>query len=418
MELNYFKIRIKNKKIKMAKEFSFEDLNKEMNKFSSLGSTLDKSEISLVDGYIHSGNYMLNAVLTGSFFKGYPGNRAVELAGPSGSGKTYLLLNAVKSAIEQGYYVIFYDSENAVDRELVEKFGIDSSKIRYEVVNTVQEFRTSIVNLLSTMIEAKRKGSKIPKIFVALDSVGNLATQKEVDDALSGSEKADMTRAKVIKSIFRIIMTKLAEVKGVLMFTNHTYQTQDLFSRQVASGGTGREYGASIILYLAKKQLKEGTTKTGIIVKIKPNKNRFAKPNEAEIHINFTKGMNPFIGVEKYISYENCGIQKGNFISEKEYEKLTDKEKEKCFIDEIKDGDETTQLIFKPKDSARKLCVKHLRDTVTPAELFTPKVLTPEVLKEIDDKIIQKEFQYATDVDEFDDIDAILENSNSDEDDD
>ena len=115
----------------MAKVFSFDDLNKEMSKHSTYGETIDKSSVSLIDHYIPTGNFNLNACLTGSFFGGYPNNRAVAIAGPSGTGKTFLLLNAIKQAQSMGYSIVFYDSENAVDRELVEKFGIDTKNMKY-----------------------------------------------------------------------------------------------------------------------------------------------------------------------------------------------------------------------------------------------------------------------------------------------
>jgi RecA/RadA recombinase len=229
---------VKEKEVKEnSKMFSFEDLNKTMSKISILGSTMDKSEISKIDEYLDSGNFHLNAALTGSLFKGYPCNRTVSVVGPSGTGKTFLMLNAVKNAQDKGYYIYYYDSENAIDQKLVEKFGIDPKKFFYVPCNTVQEFRTSITNLTKTLIEQKRKGIEIPKVMVALDSAGNLATQKEIDDAVSGSEKSDMTRAKVLKSIFRIIMTPMAECKIPFIFSNHSYQTQDLFSQAVAGGG-------------------------------------------------------------------------------------------------------------------------------------------------------------------------------------
>jgi RecA/RadA recombinase len=221
----------------MSKEFSFADLNKEMSKHSTYGDTLDKSTISEIDHFIPTGNYHLNACLTGSLFGGYPNNRAVALAGPSGTGKTYLTLNAVKQAQDLGYYIVYYDSENAVDRDLVEKFGIDSTKFRYEPCNTVQEFRSSVTALADTLIAQQAKGLVIPKVMIILDSAGNLATQKEIDDAKSGSDKADMTRSKLLKSTFRILMTKLGIVKVPFIFTNHTYQTQDLFSQTVSGGG-------------------------------------------------------------------------------------------------------------------------------------------------------------------------------------
>ena len=93
--------------------------------------------------------------MTGSIFGGYPNNRAVALAGPSGTGKTYLALNAIQQAQKLGYSIIFYDSENSVDKALVEKFGINPAKFRYEPCNTVQEFRTSISAVTDVLIEQR-----------------------------------------------------------------------------------------------------------------------------------------------------------------------------------------------------------------------------------------------------------------------
>jgi recombination protein RecA len=397
----------KNKQFKMAKEFSFSDLNKEMSKISEYGDTLDKSTISEIDHYIPTGNYHLNACLTGSLFGGYPNNRTVALAGPSGTGKTYLALNAIKQAQKQGYSIIFYDSENAVDRELVEKFGIDSANFRYEPCNTVQEFRSSVTAITDVLIEQKKKGAELPKIMIVLDSAGNLATQKEIDDAKTGSSKADMTRAKLLKSTFRILMTKFGICKIPFLFTNHTYMTQDLFAKQVGGGGTGPEYAASIILFLGKAKLKEGTEQTGIIVTAKPNKNRFAKPIPIKFHLSFQKGMNPYIGLEEYISWDVCGIQRGGWLTVTQYEKLSDADKEKCRRhDYIDDKGNEKYCYFQPKDTARKLCVRHLNDSVELNRLYTPEVLTDEVLQQLEPVIAEK-FKYGTeeiDVNELNDI--------------
>lgn len=208
-------------------EFSFDDLNKSMNSFSQYGGLIEDSTYSEINEYIHTGNYMLNACLSGKLLNGgFPCNRAIQLAGDSGSGKTYLLLNAAANAQKQGYYIIWYDSENAIDKNLVEKFGIDTHAFRYEIVTTVQEFRSNITNVLDTLIDAQNKGQSIPKVLFILDSAGNLATQKEIDDAKAGSEKADMTRAKVMKSIFRIVIAKMGIIKATFLFSNHTYSDQ------------------------------------------------------------------------------------------------------------------------------------------------------------------------------------------------
>ena len=392
----------------MAKQYSFADLNKEMSKISQYGETLDKSTISEIDHFIPTGNYHLNACLTGSLFGGYPNNRAVALAGPSGTGKTYLALNAIKQAQQLGYSIVFYDSENAVDKGVVEKFGIDPSKFRYEPCNTVQEFRTSISAITDVLIEQKNKGIKLPKIMIVLDSAGNLATQKEIDDAKSGSSKADMTRAKLLKSTFRILMTKFGICKIPFLFTNHTYMTQDLFSRQVGGGGTGPEYAASIILFLAKAKLKEGTEQTGIIVTAKPNKNRFVQPKNIKFHISFNKGMNPYIGLEEYISWDACGIQRGNWITVTQYEKLGEPDKEKCRLHKyVDDKGKEKVYYFQPKDTARKLCVEHLNDSVELNRLYTPEVLTPEVLQKLE-PIVADKFRYGTEELSVDAINEML----------
>jgi len=392
----------------MAKEFSFADLNKEMSKISEYGNTLDKSTISEIDHYIQTGNYHLNACLTGSLFGGYPNNRAVALAGPSGTGKTYLILNAIKQAQKQGYSIVFYDSENAVDKALVEKFGIDASKFRYEPCNTVQEFRSSVTAITDVLIEQKKKGIALPKIMVVLDSAGNLATQKEIDDAKTGSSKADMTRAKLLKSTFRIIMTQFGICKIPFLFTNHTYQTQDLFSRQVGGGGTGPEYAASIILFLGKAKLKEGIEQTGIIVTAKPNKNRFAKPTNIKFHISFNKGMNPYVGLEEYIGWDICGIERGRFITEGAFNKLTDPGKADCRIHSFTKDKKEVTVYFQPSPTARKICVKHLNDAVDLNQLYTPQVLTEDVLKLIEPQVVAK-FNYGDELEQEELSDIITE---------
>ena len=397
----------------MAKEFSFADLNKEMSKISEYGETLDKSTISEIDHYIPTGNYHLNACLTGSLFGGYPNNRAVALAGPSGTGKTYLILNAIKQAQKQGYSIIFYDSENAVDKNLVEKFGIDPKTFRYEPCNTVQEFRSSVTAITDVLIEQKKKGIALPKIMVVLDSAGNLATQKEIDDAKTGSSKADMTRAKLLKSTFRIIMTQFGICKIPFLFTNHTYQTQDLFSRQVGGGGTGPEYAASIILFLGKAKLKEGIEQTGIIVTAKPNKNRFAKPTNIKFHISFNKGMNPYVGLEEYIGWDVCGIERGRFITEGAYAKLTDPGKADCRKHSFKKDKKEVTVYFQPSPTARKICVKHLNDAVDLNQLYTPQVLTDDVLKLIEPQVAAK-FTYGDELEQEELADIITETTDDD----
>jgi len=364
---------------KNNKTFSFADLNAELAELNPLGSVMDQSTFSEVTEWINTGNYHLNACVGGSLFKGWPNNRSCSVAGPSGTGKTFLTLNSVREAINMGYNIIYYDSEAAVDKEQMIKFGIDITKVNYQPINTVQEFRTSVTTITKKMQEIKRSGGNIPKLMIILDSAGNLATAKEIADAASGSEKSDMTRSKILKSIFRIIMTPLADLKIPFIFTNHTYQSQSFIPMQIAGGGTGPEYAASIVLMLNKAQLKDGADKVGIIVTAKPSKNRFAKPTNIKFHLNFSEGMNPYVGLEQYATWDICGITRGT----------------------IEKG------VKVPKSTARGWICDHL-DTVVPnSEFFTETVFTREVLEKIDEHI-QPLFNYNSESSTLD-IEEMLE---------
>ena len=377
----------------MAKQsgiFSFNDLNKEMSKNSKWGGLMsDGAGVSEITDYIPTGNYICNACLTGSVFKGAPNNRILCLSGESGTGKTYLLMNMAREAQKKGHYVIWYDSENAIELSQLVQFGVDPEKFRYEPVGTVQDFKTSITQTLDLLIEQKEAGNQIPNIFFVLDSVGNLATQKEIDDAKAASDKADMTRAKQIRAIFRIIAHKMGVIGATLAFSNHIYMTTDLFAQRVQSGGKGLVYGASIILNLSKAKLKEGSDnlQTGIVVTAEPDKNRFCKPVKVKFYISYVNGMNPYVGLEEYISFERCGIQKGKFITEKEYNKSPNSEYIRV---EKQDGE---VVYFVPSETSRNYCLDN-GETISPKELFTAKTFTKERLQRLDE-YIQSEFKYA-----------------------
>lgn len=372
-------------------EFSFSDLNKEMNKNSRWGGLMSEGHgVSAITDYIPVGNYICNACLTGSIFKGIPNNRSICLSGESGVGKTYMLLNIAREAQKKDMFVIWYDSENAVEASQLKQFGVDPSRFRYEPVGTVQEFKTNITQTVDLLIEKKEEGMKIPSVLFILDSVGNLATQKEIDDAKSGNDKADMTKAKQIRSIFRILMQKMGIISGTFAFSNHVYAATDSYvPTSIQAGGKGLVYGASIILNLSKAKLKEGTdnTQTGIIVTGQPEKNRFCKPVKVKFYISFVNGMNPYVGLEEYISFERCGIQRGKFITEKEYLKSPN---DSYIRVEKADGE---IVYFVASDTARGFALDD-GTTVPLNQLFTSKVFTKDRLERLD-KYIQSEFKYA-----------------------
>lgn len=308
------------------------------------------------------------------------------------SGKTFIALNAIREAQKKGYFVIFLDSENAVDEKTAKKFGVDPTMIRYTPVATVFEVKTMIKKLTTKIIDSLKKNTEPPKIFLVLDSLGNLASTKETEDAKSGKDKVDMTRAKELKSLFRVLIMDLARCKIPFLLTNHTYDSQDLFSRPVFAGGGGAVYNASVIVLLRKAKLKEGLTKkleakgfkqNGIIVTSTTYKNRLAKPIQVKFWIDFRQGMNPFVGLQEFVSWETCGIEKN--LS----------------------WDEKKEDVVRKKHG--KYLVKHLGNKLVSAkDLFTSEVFTPEVLKTLDEEVIKPTFSFPdnpTGEQIFDDVD-------------
>lgn len=388
----------------MAKEFLISELQKELRKINPFGDVISKSDFSKITEWIDTGNFHLNAVFSGDLFGGIPNNRTICLAGDSGTGKTFLLLNMVAQAQKMGYYIIYYDTEGAVDVDNIKSFGVDPDQFDHQPVSDIAKFRTSITTVVKQLMEAKEKGAKLPKIMICLDSLGMLATTKEIDDAISGNTAADMTRAKSIRSLFRIITSDLTGLGIPFIFTNHTYASTGMFPTVNLSGGGGLIYSASVILALSKAQIKEGTVQTGIIVSVKTLKNRFGKPIPIKFHIRWDKGMNPYIGMEEYMNWETCGIQKGNIFSEKDYDKMSEADKNKSH--EFSHAGET--LYFYPKDTARNYIVKHLGVGVPATELFTEKVWTKEVLEVINEKCIKSKFGYGTDGTEIPEIENFL----------
>ena len=404
----------------MSKEITFSELDSFLSKINDKGSIITKNTYSKIDEWISTGNYLLNAQLSGSLFGGIPNSRSVCFAGESGTGKTFLALNVCREAQKMGYNIIYCDSEAAVDEDTIKNFGVDPEKFRYQPVSTPSEVRHFVANMCDHLKTIKSKGASTPKIMLLLDSLGNLATTKERADAASGSEKRDMTKQQELRSLFRVITADLAEFKIPFVFTNHTYATIGAYvPGQTISGGGGAIYNASIITLLSKATLKEGVEdnpmgvqKTGIVVTSKIAKNRFARPIPVKFHISFYKGMNPFVGLETFINWENCGIQRGKLIDEAFFEKWYTKGgpadeavKSTRFVHTDENGKEKVYY-FEAKDKGRKIAVRHLAQEVSPNELFTSKVLTREVLETLDENVIKKTFMLPniTDLNEIEDL--------------
>jgi RecA/RadA recombinase len=355
------------------KEFSFGELDKQLSKIDGfeMGSILEKNEFSEVGEWIPTGNYLLNAQLSGSLFGGIANNRSIGIAGDPQTGKSFLCLNIAREAQKKEYNLIYCDTEGAIDKLTAKKFGIDTNKIRYQPIKTIADFKIFVANLIEKVQEYRKAGAD-PKIAIILDSLGMLTTTKEVTDALKGKSVMDMgIRAKELRSLFRVITLDLTGAKIPLICTNHTTTGNigGFMPIKQAAGGDGPIFSMSNVIMLSKAQLKENNTKTGIVVTSTPKKARFTRPYPVKFHISFMNGMNPYVGLQDFVSWERCGIQRGKIETDKE-----------------------GNMEFKGNESSTRWAIKHLGKTVTTSQLFTSEVFTQKVLEELDTDVIKPHF--------------------------
>lgn len=346
-----------------------------------------------ISEYISTGNYLLNAQLSGSLFGGYPNTRSIGMAGDSGAGKTFLCLNAVRELQKSGYLVFYVDTEGAIDSADYPKFGCDLNMLRYYRIGLISEIKFFIDGIIETIKELRGDNPDL-KIALFVDSLGQLDTDKSRADIKKGKNAADMgLRAKELRALFKAFTLELSNLYVPFIFTNHTYEGTDQYTGKTPQGGGGPEFAASIILMLSKGKLKDGadkTTVTGIIVRSKTRKNRLAKPIDIEFHISHQKGMNPYVGLQEYVSWENCGIGRGKLLTAKEFSKLKEPDQNKC--SEFKVNDEIKYFMSGPL--AKNYVNKFTGELIPVKHFFSDRVFTKDVLLELDEKIIKPTFKY------------------------
>ena len=293
-----------------------------MNFLKDIAKEIDNEYASLVSegvaagdtsGYIDTGSYVFNALVSGSIYGGIPGNKITAIAGESSTGKTFFCLGVVQHFLDTNpdAGVIYFESESAISKQMIEDRGIDSNRMLIVPVTTVQQFRTQSIKILDKYLEQPFDLRK-PMMFV-LDSLGMLSTSKEIEDSEAGKETRDMTRAQVVKSIFRVLTLKLGKAKVPLIVTNHTYDVVGAYiPTKEMGGGSGLKYAASTIIYLSKKKEKDGKEVVGNIIKCKTQKSRLTKENsDVETRLFFDRGLDRYYGLlelgEKYGVFERKG---------------------------------------------------------------------------------------------------------------
>jgi RecA/RadA recombinase len=225
------------------------------------------------------------------------------LAGPSRHFKSLLGLIMVKAYMDKykDAVCLFYDSEFGITPDYIQTNGIDTNRVLHLPIEHLEQLKFDI----SKRLESIERGDKV---IIFIDSVGNLASKKEVEDALDEKSVADMTRARVMKSLWRIVTPHLTTKDIPCIAVNHTYQTMEMFSKSVMSGGTGGMYSANQVFIIGKAQEKDGSDLVGYNFTINIEKSRFVRE----------KSKFPFLvtfegGIQKYSGLMDIALE-GNFV--------------------------------------------------------------------------------------------------------
>ena len=279
------------------------------DEYTQLASDIDDSET-----YVDTGSYVFNALVSGSIFGGVSGNKITAIAGESSTGKTFFSLAVVKNFLDTNPdgYVLYFDTESAINKKLLAERHIDLSRFVKMNVVTVEEFRQKALKAVDIYLK-KPEDERKPCMFV-LDSLGMLSTEKEITDALNDKQVRDMTKSQLVKGAFRMLTLKLGQAKIPMIVTNHTYDVIGSYvPTKEMGGGSGLKYAASTIIYLSKKKEKDGTEIVGNIIKAKTAKSRLSKENkEVEIRLFYDeRGLDKYYGLlelgEKYGLIERVG---------------------------------------------------------------------------------------------------------------
>ena len=234
----------------------------------------------------------INIALSGKINGGFVPGLTIW-AGPSKHFKTSFSLLMAKAYMDkyQDAVMLFYDSEFGTPQSYFDSFGIDTTRVLHTPVTDVEQLKFDIMH----QFEEIKRGDHV---IVVVDSVGNLASKKEVEDALKQNSAADMTRAKQLKSLFRMVTPHLNLKDIPLVVVNHTYQTQEMYSKAVVSGGTGIYYSADNIFIIGRQQEKDGKDVTGYNFIINVEKSRFVKEkSKIPIEVSWEEGISKWSGL-------------------------------------------------------------------------------------------------------------------------
>jgi len=272
------------------------DIVKEIgDEYTQLAADIDGRE-----EFVDTGSYIFNAMVSGSIYGGVSRNKITAIAGESSTGKTFFALAVVKNFLDSNPdgYCLYFDTEAAINKPLLESRGIDLKRLVVVNVVTIEDFRQKALKAVDMYLNTKIEDRK-PCMFV-LDSLGMLSTEKEIRDALDEKQVRDMTKSQLVKGAFRMLTLKLGQANIPLIVTNHTYDVIGSYvPTKEMGGGSGLKYAASTIVYLSKKKEKDQKEVIGNIIKAKAVKSRLSKENrEVNIRLYYDeRGLDRYYGL-------------------------------------------------------------------------------------------------------------------------
>jgi len=264
-----------------------------------------------ITNYVDTGSYIFNALVSGSLFGGLPSNKVTALAGESSTGKTFFALSVVRNFLNANPTggVIYFETESAISRDMIESRGIDSKRMIIMPVATIEEFRTQACRILDKYMK-EPQDERVPMMFV-LDSLGMLSTNKEMEDVANDKQVRDMTKSQLIKGAFRVLTLKLGQAQVPMIVTNHTYDVIGSYvPTKEMGGGTGLKYAASTIIYLSKSKERDSKKEVvGNIIKCEAKKSRLTiEGSKVATRLFFDER-----GLDKYYGLLELGIEHGVF---------------------------------------------------------------------------------------------------------
>ena len=255
-------------------------------------SILSKSKFFTEKDMIPTAVPAVNIALSGKLDGGLtPG--LTMWAGPSKHFKTAFSLLMAKSYMDkyEDAALLFYDSEFGTPQSYFDSFGIDTDRVLHTPITDIEQLKFDIMNQLTNLERGEH-------LIVVVDSIGNLASKKEVEDALDQKSVADMSRAKQVKSLFRMITPHLSLKDIPMIVVNHTYKEIGMFPKDIVGGGTGSYYSADNIFILGRQQEKDGTEITGYNFIINVEKSRYVKEkSKIPVNVSFDGGINKWSGL-------------------------------------------------------------------------------------------------------------------------